>query len=234
MLDCSVRQKNPILVEAIHFFAQQPFKSFVYPIAILGVDTLPKIFASRQALKLDPIRKFGTFRRSSKAPFGCGHPKPNCPCESASPLRPDTPHFAVASPVPICVGSPHQRVRDLVNDLLIALGRSPRFAIVHCERRDHFALRRDRCGPTGAQRMGQSQVPIRRPQRVARDVLDNDRFAAVSGCPAGAGRWSNRRAVDRIGIGLGKARRGATPQAIAVQQRDGREDATGLPLHKSA
>src|SRR5258708_16847564 len=128
---------------------------------------------------------------------------------------------------------PTGEIRDLFNHLLIARGRSPRLAIVHCERRDHFALRRDRCGPTRAQGMGQSQVAIRRPQWVAHDVLDNDRFAAVSGCPAGAGRWSNRHAVDRIGIGLWKARRGATPQAIAVYERDGREDATGLALYNS-
>jgi hypothetical protein len=54
-------------------------------------------------------------------------------------------------------------VRDLVNELLIELGRPARLAIVHRECRDHFALRRDRYGPTGAQRMGQSQVAIRRP-----------------------------------------------------------------------
>jgi hypothetical protein len=82
--------------------------------------------------------------------------------------------------------------------------------------------------------MGQSQVAMRRPQWVARDVLHNDRFTAGGGCSAGAGRWSNCHAVDRIGIGPWKARRGATPQAIAVQQRDGRENATGLLLHESA
>src|SRR5258708_39162625 len=57
----------------------------------------------------DLIRKFGTFPWSSKAPFGCGDPKPRCPCASASPVRPDTPHFAVAFLVPISVGSRHQR-----------------------------------------------------------------------------------------------------------------------------
>src|ERR1700748_213991 len=31
-------------------------------------------------------------------------------------------------------------VRDLVDDSLITLGRSARLAIVHCERRNHFAL----------------------------------------------------------------------------------------------
>jgi len=72
------------------------------------------------------------------------------------------------------------------NDFLIPLGRSVRLAIIHCERRNHFALRREnRCGPTGAQRMGQSQVAIVRPQRVGRDVLHDHLFATVCGCPAG-------------------------------------------------
>jgi len=30
-------------------------------------------------------------------------------------------------------------VRDLVNNLLIVLGRSARLAIIHCEGRNHFA-----------------------------------------------------------------------------------------------
>src|SRR5260370_1062558 len=36
-----------------------------------------------------PIRKFGTFPRSSTAPFHCGDRKPNCPYASASALRPN-------------------------------------------------------------------------------------------------------------------------------------------------
>src|SRR5258705_2975963 len=45
--NCSVRQKNPILVEAIYSFAERLLKSLVHPIAILGVDALPTMFASR-------------------------------------------------------------------------------------------------------------------------------------------------------------------------------------------
>ena len=82
--------------------------------------------------------------------------------------------------------------------------------------------------------MRQSQIAMLRPQGIGRDVANNYRFAAVSSGPAGAGRWSNYIAIDRIGIGFWKARRGAMPQTIAVQQGDGREDATDLALHKSA
>src|SRR4029077_16471599 len=60
------------------------------------------------------------------------------------------------------------------------------------------------------------------------------RFAAISSCPAGAGRRSNCSAIDRIGIGLRKVGGGAMPQTIGVQQRDGREGATDLSLHESA
>jgi len=82
--------------------------------------------------------------------------------------------------------------------------------------------------------MGQSQIAMLRPQRVGRDVPNNHRFAAVSSCPAGSGRWSNYIVIDRIGVGLRQARRRAIPQTIAVQQGDGRKDPTGLALHKSA
>ena len=57
--------------------------------------------------------------------------------------------------------------------------------------------------------MGQSQIAMLRPQRVGRDVPNNHRFAAVSSCPAGSGRWSNYIVIDRIGVGLGKL--GAAP-----------------------
>ena len=43
MLDRFIGQENPILSETIHSFAERPLKSLVDPIAILGVDKLPKI-----------------------------------------------------------------------------------------------------------------------------------------------------------------------------------------------
>ena len=50
VLKRSVRQKNPILVEAIHSFEQRPHESLVDPTAILRVHALPKIFPTRRAL----------------------------------------------------------------------------------------------------------------------------------------------------------------------------------------
>src|ERR1700694_4288458 len=106
--NCSVRQKNPILVEAIYSFAERLLKSLVYPNRDPRGGLAAENFCGSVSSPVDPIRKFGTSPRSSRAPFGCRHPKPNCPCGSASALRLDKPHFAIGSLVPISVGSRHQ------------------------------------------------------------------------------------------------------------------------------
>src|ERR1700739_3393895 len=50
VLNCSVRQHNPILVEAVNSFVDHPRKSLVYPVAILRMDALPKVFAGGKLL----------------------------------------------------------------------------------------------------------------------------------------------------------------------------------------
>jgi hypothetical protein len=45
--NCSVWQKNPVFGEGISSFAKRLLKSLLYPIAILGVDLLPKIVSRR-------------------------------------------------------------------------------------------------------------------------------------------------------------------------------------------
>src|SRR6476659_9966159 len=47
MPNCSVWQKNPVLGEGINSFAKRLLKFLLYPIAILGVDLLPKIVSRR-------------------------------------------------------------------------------------------------------------------------------------------------------------------------------------------
>src|SRR5882724_6676427 len=47
VLDCSIRQQNPVLVEAVNLFVDHPRKSRVCPVAILRMDSLPKVFAGR-------------------------------------------------------------------------------------------------------------------------------------------------------------------------------------------
>src|SRR6266849_1943176 len=47
VLDCSVRQQNHVLVEAVDLFVDHPRKSRVYPVAILRMNSLPKVFAGR-------------------------------------------------------------------------------------------------------------------------------------------------------------------------------------------
>src|SRR6202048_162823 len=186
--DCSIRHKNSILVEAIYSIAERLLPSLVYPIAVLGVDTLPKIFASRQALPWIQSENSEHFLGAIEHLLGAGVPNPTARVRQLlrfSQIRLTSLELLLCHFLLDCGTSD---VRDLVNDLLIPLGRSARLAIIDCERRNHFALRREnRCGPTGAQRMGQSQVTIVRPQRGGRDVLHNYRFAAVCGRPAGAG-----------------------------------------------
>src|SRR5262245_3175429 len=107
---------------------------------------------------------------------------------------------------------------DLFDDLLIAWAGSARLAIIHSEGGDYLALRReDRCGPTGAQRMGQSRRAVVHPQGVGCDVLHDHLFSAVCSCPAGTYSRPDLKSVDGIRIGLGKARCAAMTQAIAVK-----------------
>src|SRR5215469_6640304 len=109
---------------------------------------------------------------------------------------------------------------DLLDDLLIARARDARLAIIHGERRHHFALgREDRRGPTGTQRMGQSRLAVVRPQGVACDVLHDHLFSAVCGCPAGTHGRPDHNSVDRIRIDLWKAGGATMAQAIAVEYK---------------
>src|SRR5215813_12960286 len=107
---------------------------------------------------------------------------------------------------------------DLLDDLLIARARAARLAIIHGERRHDFALcRKDRRGPTGAQRMGQSHLAVVRPQGVGCDVLHDHLFAAVCGRPAGTYSRSNDNSIDGISVRLWKAGGATMAQAIAVK-----------------
>src|ERR1700693_427857 len=45
--NCAVLEKNPVLGEGINSYAKRLLKFPLYPIAILGVDLLPKTFSRR-------------------------------------------------------------------------------------------------------------------------------------------------------------------------------------------
>src|SRR6266403_1372276 len=76
MPNCSVWQKNPVLGEGINSFAKRLLKSLLYPIAILGVDLLPKIVSRRQALPWIQSENSEHFLGAVQHLFGAGIPNP--------------------------------------------------------------------------------------------------------------------------------------------------------------
>src|SRR6266436_6991694 len=75
-----------------------------------------------------------------------------------------------------------REISNVFDRILLTRTRTPRLAIVHGKRPDHFAIGgRDRRGPTRAKRMRQSQVAKLDPQWIGRDVGYNHLFGAVSG-----------------------------------------------------
>src|SRR5712672_1290950 len=74
--NCSVWQKNPVLGEGVNSFAKRILKSLLYPIAILGVDLLPKIVSRRQALPWIQSENSEHFLGAVQHLFGAGIPNP--------------------------------------------------------------------------------------------------------------------------------------------------------------
>ena len=75
-----------------------------------------------------------------------------------------------------------REMSNVFNRFLLTRGRGAWLAIVHGKRSDHFAFgREDRCGPTRAKRMPQSEIAKSGPKRIDGDVGHNDLFGAVGG-----------------------------------------------------
>src|SRR5260370_23306016 len=77
-------------------------------------------------------------------------------------------------------------------------------------------MRKYGSGPARAQPIGLGHASIRLPERILENVGDDNRLSAVDGRAACSRLRSDAKAVDGLGVGLGKAGGGAVPHALPV------------------
>src|SRR5436853_5964962 len=77
-------------------------------------------------------------------------------------------------------------------------------------------MRKYGSGPAGAEAIGLGHASIRLPERILENVADDNRFSAVHGGAARSRLRSDAKAVDSIGVGLGKAGSSAVPHMLPV------------------
>ena len=140
---------------------------------------------------------------------------------------------------PVALDRDARDVRCDLDEVPVARLRGAGFAVVHRERAEAAAVavgvgREDRKRPACTERVGEGHVAEGVPERVARDVGDDDRAARERGRPARADGRADRRAVDRGAVRGREARRGSVPEAIALEQEDGAEHSRGLLLDERA
>src|SRR5438132_12856264 len=71
-------------------------------------------------------------------------------------------------------------------------------------------------GPAGSQSIGFGYASIRLPERILENVADDNRLSAVHGGAARSRLRSDAKAVDGLGVGLGKAGGSAVPHMLPV------------------
>src|ERR1700732_2704638 len=88
-------------------------------------------------------------------------------------------------------------------------------------------------GPAGAQSIGLGYAPIRLPERILENIGDDNRLSAVHGRAARSCLRSDAKAVDGLGVELGKAGGGAVPRVLSVliEKQDRAKQAGKLPFH---
>ncbi len=64
--------------------------------------------------------------------------------------------------------------------------------------------------------MGQSEIAIVRPQRVVRNIGDDDLLAPVDGCAARTNARADLHAVNGLAVFSWKRRRSAVPQRLTI------------------
>src|SRR5260370_39703650 len=77
-------------------------------------------------------------------------------------------------------------------------------------------MRKDGSGPGSAQPIGLGHASIRLPERILENVGDDNRLSAVDGRAARSRLRSDAKAVDGLGVGLGKTGGGAVPHMLPV------------------
>src|SRR5260370_38465185 len=94
-------------------------------------------------------------------------------------------------------------------------------------------MRKYGSGPARAQPIGLGHASIRLPERILENVGDDNRLSAVDGRAARSRLRSDAKAVDGLGVGLGKAGGGAVPHMlpVLVEEQDRTEQAGKLGFH---
>src|ERR1700731_1407984 len=111
-----------------------------------------------------------------------------------------------------------REIGNMFNRVLLHRARATRLAIVHGKRADHFAFGgKNRCGPTGAERVRQSQFAEISPQWIGRDVRHNDLFGSVSSRSTRTDGGSNESSVDRFGVSFRKMGCRAMSQLFSIR-----------------
>src|ERR1700682_4704643 len=77
-------------------------------------------------------------------------------------------------------------------------------------------MRKEWSGPAGAEPIGLGHFPVRFPEWILENVGHDNRFSTVHGGAAGSRLRSDAKAVDGLGVGLGKAGGGAVPHVLPV------------------
>src|SRR5215467_14351364 len=83
-------------------------------------------------------------------------------------------------------------------------------------------LIKDGCGPAGAQAMLKSHAAVVDPQGISGNIFDNDWFASIGGCAAGAGSRADGFAIYRSDVAFRETGRCAMTHvhAIRLEQQD--------------
>ena len=118
------------------------------------------------------------------------------------------------------------QVRGELDEIRVAVGALAGLAVVQRERAEQGAVRREeRRRPARAQRRTRRHLADALPQRVRRDVRDEDALAPEGGAAARSCRRADHDAVDALVPEVGQARPGAVAQvhAVTVHQEDRRE-----------
>src|ERR1700682_599843 len=77
-------------------------------------------------------------------------------------------------------------------------------------------MRKYRSRPAGAEPIWLGHTSVWLPERILENVGDDNRFSAVHGRAAGSRLRSDAKAVDGLGVRLGKAGSGAVPHVLPV------------------
>src|ERR1700731_4461240 len=180
--DRTARMNNAIVRFEVRVLGNRFSEQFSDSVLVLRVKSPKEFFESRRpGVRIEAKHAVG-FLRPVPDLARSGRPRPTS--GMAESLRFRQIRFALAPGRfrQFTLDGDAREMSNVFNRVLLQRTWGAWLAIVHGKRSDHFAFgREDRCGPTSAQRMPQSQFAEIRPQRIDGDVGHNDLFGAVGG-----------------------------------------------------